>query len=197
MDVPRELGRDAPERLDAAVRRPALELLGQDHPDVEVLGGAPLQAVIEHQARASVQRQGGVRMAELLLGLQRPLDDQVLLGPGVGVAAVEGGEVPVRLHPRWRHVYRRRHDPSSLVQPAGRRLEGRSHAVLHHQAPAGAVDPPQVAAGLEVQVGGDRPRQDPESQLGEDLGDDIEEARLPARVDAAEREPCSSRGRTA
>ena len=124
-------------------------------------------------------------MAKGLASLQRLLHDQVILGPGVGVAAVEGGKESVRLLPRRWHVHRCRHEASSLVRPTGRRLEGCRHAVLHQQAPAGAVDAPHVAAGLEVQVAGGRPRQDPESQLGEDLGNDIEEACLPACVDTA------------
>ena len=40
--------RDRVEGLDAALPRRALQLLIQDHPDVEVLGKALLQAVIEH-----------------------------------------------------------------------------------------------------------------------------------------------------
>ncbi|MDE0626354.1 MAG: hypothetical protein OXH99_08150 [Bryobacterales bacterium] len=79
------------------LRRPSLELLVQDHPDVEVLGEAPLQTVVQHQARAAVQRQRGVRMTELLPGVQHLLDDQVLLGPGVRVAAVEGSAMQPHL----------------------------------------------------------------------------------------------------
>ena len=77
------------------------------------------------------------------------------------------------------------HGLSSIVQPPLRGFEGGGHAVLDQQAAAGAVDAPHVAPGLEVPVGNPRPREDLEPQLGQDLGNDVEEACPATSVDPA------------
>ncbi len=181
--VRREGPADLAERCPAPIVRPVLQLVRQDDAHVDVLGEAVQQVAVHAQAGGAVERQRRVWVTEARPRPERFLDDQVLLGTGIGVAAVIGGETELNLPPRGRLMHGGHSQQPRFVRLSARGLEHGLDAVLDDQPAEGPVDTPHAAAVLEVPVGDLRCREDLVAQLGEDLGDDIEQLGRGARVD--------------